>query len=842
MEQKFDITGMSCAACASHVEKAAGRVSGVESASVSLMTNSMTAVFDEKVCSPEDIVRAVEASGYGASAKSTFFSRQKAASTGDRLKKRMIWSLVFLAPLFWLTMGEMMGLPQPGFLRMEEHPFSLAAVQLVLTLVVVVLNREYFTNGFGSLFRLEPNMDSLIAVGSGASFLYGVYETAVIGAAVRAGDLHMAHSVAMALYFDSAAMILALIDVGKYLEARSKERTSDAVSKLIELAPDTAFVVREGKEVEIPAAEVVVGDVVAVRPGQKIPVDGTVLEGFTTVDESALTGESMPAEKRPGDRVLSASVNQTGYLRFRAEQVGEETSFAKIIRLVEDAVSSKAPIARMADKVAAIFVPVVMGISAVTFAVWMLSGAEFSFALTCAISVLVISCPCALGLATPVAIMAGTGKGAQNGILVKSAEALERAGSVDTVVFDKTGTLTMGKPEVTAVYTAENGSQKEVLRIAAALEHGSEHPLAKAVLKKAEEEGISLPAAEEFTAEPGRGVTASVEGKTYFIGSERLAGEAGLDLSGWEAQAAEAASKGSTLLYLADEEKVVGLIAAADTVRESSKEAVAALRAMGREAVMLTGDGKAAASHIAEQLGIRIVRAEVLPDQKEREIAALQAEGRKVAMVGDGVNDAPALAKADLGVAIGAGADVALSSADIVLMHDNPMDAVRAIRLSAAVMRNIRENLFWAFFYNCAGIPLAAGVFYTALHWQLTPMFAAAAMSLSSVTVVGNALRLTRLRLGAEKRTAESGSAEKENAAVMELPKEEKRMETVIKVEGMMCNHCVAHVEKALLGVEGVEEAKVDLAGGTAAVKYAAPAQLSAMEAAIEAAGYSVGK
>ncbi|HPD89368.1 MAG TPA: heavy metal translocating P-type ATPase [Oscillospiraceae bacterium] len=842
MEQKFDITGMSCAACASHVEKAAGKVSGVKSASVSLMTNSMTVEFDEKTASPEAIVKAVEASGYGASAKSTFFSRQKAARTGDKLKMRMIWSLVFLAPLFWLTMGEMMGLPQPGFLQMEEHPFSLAAAQLVLTFVVVVLNRAYFINGFGSLFRLEPNMDSLIAVGSGASFLYGIYETAVIGTAVRAGDLHTAHSVAMALYFDSAAMILALIDVGKYLEARSKERTSDAVSKLIELAPDTAFVLRGDKEVEIPAAEVVVGDVVAVRPGQKIPVDGTVLEGFTTVDESALTGESIPAEKRPGDRVLSASVNQTGYLRFRAEQVGEETSFAKIIRLVEDAVSSKAPIARLADKVAAIFVPVVMGISVVTFAIWMLSGAEFSFALTCAISVLVISCPCALGLATPVAIMAGTGKGAQNGILVKSAEALERAGSVDTVVFDKTGTLTMGKPEVTAVYAAEGVSEKEVLRIAAALEHGSEHPLAKAVLKRANEEGLPIPEAEEFAAEPGKGVTASVEGKAYFIGSERLAKEAGLDLSGWEAQSSEAASKGSTLLYLADEEKVVGLIAVADTVRESSKEAVAALRAMGREAVMLTGDGRAAASHIAEQLGIRIVRAEVLPDQKEREITALQAEGRRVAMVGDGVNDAPALAKADLGVAIGAGADVALSSADIVLMHDDPMDAVRAIRLSAAVMRNIKENLFWAFFYNCVGIPLAAGVFYTALHWQLTPMFAAAAMSLSSVTVVGNALRLTRLRLGAEKRKAEAVSAEREHVAVMELPKEEKTMETVIKVEGMMCNHCVSHVEQALLEVKGVEEAKVDLAGGTATVKYAAPAQLSELEAAIESAGYSVAK
>lgn len=841
MEQKFDITGMSCAACASHVEKAAGKVNGVESASVSLMTNSMTAVFDEKVCSAEDIVRAVEASGYGASSKSTFFSRQKAARTGDKLKKRMIWSLVFLAPLFWISMGGMLGLPQPGFLQMEAHPFSLAAAQLILTLVIVILNRAYYTKGFGSLFRLEPNMDSLIAVGSGISFLYGIYETILIGLSVRAGDMETAHRVAMALYFDGAAMIPALIDVGKYLEARSKERTSDAVSKLIELAPDTAFVVRDGEETEIPAAEVAVGDVVAVRPGQKIPVDGTVLEGFTTVDESALTGESIPAEKRPGDRVLSASVNQTGYIRFRAEQVGEETSFAKIIRLVEDAVSSKAPIARLADKVAAVFVPVVMGISLVTFAVWMLSGAEFSFALTCAISVLVVSCPCALGLATPVAIMAGTGKGAQNGILVKSAEALERAGSVDTVVFDKTGTLTMGKPEVTAVYAAESGSEKEVLRIAAALEHGSEHPLAKAVLKRAEEQEISIPAAEDFAAEPGKGVTASVEGKGYFIGSERLAREAGLDLSGWEAQSTEAASKGSTLLYLANEERVVGLIAAADTVRESSKEAVAALRAMGREAVMLTGDGKAAAAHIAEQLGIRMVRAEVLPDQKEQEITALQADGRKVAMVGDGVNDAPALARADLGVAIGAGADVALSSADIVLMHDDPMDAVRAIRLSAAVMRNIKENLFWAFFYNCAGIPLAAGVFYTALQWQLTPMFAAAAMSLSSVTVVSNALRLTRLRLGAEKRTADV-SAKNENPVNIEMREEKKEMETVMKVEGMMCGHCVAHVEKALLGIPGVEEAKADLASGNVTVKYTAPAELSAMEAAVKEAGYSVGK
>jgi len=842
VEQKFDITGMSCAACASHVEKAAGKVNGVETAAVSLMTNSMTAVFDEKVCTPEDIVRAVEASGYGASARSTFFSRRKAARAGSRMKTRMIWSLVFLAPLFWITMGGMLGLPQPEFLMGPARSFALAAAQLVLTSAILVINREYYTNGFGSLFRLEPNMDSLIAVGSGVSFLYGIYETAVIGAAIRMGDLHMAHETAMALYFDSAAMIPALIGVGKYLEARSKERTSDAVSKLIELAPDTAFVVRDGKEQEIPAAEVLVGDVVAVRPGQKIPVDGTVLEGFTTADESALTGESIPAEKRPGDRVLSASVNQTGYIRFRAEQVGEETSFAKIIRLVEDAVTSKAPIARLADRVAAVFVPIVMGIALITFAAWMLFGAEFSFALTCAISVLVISCPCALGLATPVAIMAGTGKGAQNGILVKSAEALERAGSIDTVVFDKTGTLTMGKPEVTAVYAAKDGAEDEALRVAAALEHESEHPLAKAVLKKAEERGLSIPAAEDFAAEPGKGVTASVEGKTYFIGSARLAEEAGLDLSGWEARAAEAASRGSTLLYLADEQRVVGLIAAADTVRESSKAAVAALHAMGKEAVMLTGDGKAAASHIAEQLGIRMVRAEVLPDQKEREISDLQSAGRKVAMVGDGINDAPALAKADLGVAIGAGADVALSSADIVLMHDDPMDAVRAIRLSAATMKNIKENLFWAFFYNCAGIPLAAGVFYTALHWQLTPMFAAAAMSLSSVTVVGNALRLTRLRLGAERRPADSSSAKNEKHSVMQSIKEEKEMETVIKVEGMMCGHCVAHVETALLGVKGVESARADLAGGSVMVKYEAPANLPAMEEAIKEAGYSVGK
>ncbi len=830
---KYEVTGMSCAACSARVEKAVSSVPGVTACSVNLLTNSMTV---EGTATEPEIIAAVVNAGYGAEKETAGTKNsvtKNAEKAADRLKIRLILSVIILIPLMWVAMGHMMGIPIPGFLSGGENALNMALTQLILAGAIIIINYKYFTNGIKNLFRLSPNMDSLIAIGSGASYIYGIYITVKIAEALALGDTHMAHELVMGLYFEGAGMIVTLIDVGKYLEARSKSKTSDALSRLIDMAPETATVLRDGREQLIPAEKVVVGDVVLVRPGQKIPVDGVILEGSTALDESALTGESMPAEKTVGDKVFSATINKSGFIKFTAERVGSDTSFAKIIQLVEEASSSKAPIARFADKVAGIFVPTVIGIAILTFAVWMLSGAEFSFALTSAISVLVISCPCALGLATPVAIMVGTGKGAENGILIKSAEALEHAGNINTVVFDKTGTLTEGALEIKDIAVKNSTEQKKLLSVAASLEHGSEHPLAAAVLKRAEELKAEIKETEDFVSVSGMGVSAKIGGKEYYIGNRRLMDSIGADRSEFGGFEREMAEKGRTPLYVSNGSEIMGILAAADTVRESSRDTIKTLNKMGIETVMLTGDTKAAADAVKEELGIKTAIAEVLPEDKEKQVAKLASEGKRVAMVGDGVNDAPALARADVGIAIGGGTDVAISCADIVLMKSDPAGAAKAILLSKAVMKNIRQNLFWAFFYNCLGIPLAAGVFYNLLNWQLSPMFASAAMSLSSVSVVANALRLRKVKLDVEDGKETKIKEEKEVS---------ETMKTVIKVDGMMCMHCVNHVETALKAVPGVISAKAVLDENCAYVEYEAPAEISEMESAIENAGYKIVK
>ena len=694
--KQYTVTGMSCAACSARVEREVSGTKGVKNAEVNLLTNSMTVKYDEKACSRGEIIAAVEKAGYGAQPMSALPGKSGVTAAAEKaanaLKMRLIASLIILAPLMWLTMGHMVGLPLPKFLSGGEGAFNMALSQLLLSGAILVINRKYFINGAKNLVRLSPNMDSLIAVGAGASYIYGIYVTVKIAEAVFAGEFHAAHELVMGLYFEGAGMIVTLIDVGKYLEARSKSRTSDALSKLVNMAPDTATVIRGGVERNVPAAEIAVGDVVLVRPGQKIPADGVIIEGTSAVDESALTGESMPVEKAEGDRVYSATINKSGFIKFTAEKVGGDTSFAKIIRLVEDASSSKAPIARFADRVSGIFVPTVIGISIVTFIVWMAAGAEFSFALTCAISVLVISCPCALGLATPVAIMVGTGKGAENGILIKSAEYLEHAGTVNTVVFDKTGTLTEGVPEIKGIATAGNVTEQELLSAAASIESKSEHPLAAAVLKKAEEKGAPVLNAENFGSAAGKGVFGEVNGAKYYVGSRRIMNSLGCDVSPFEEFEHEAAAKGMTLLYVAREGMLIGVLAAADRVRQSSKEAVEALKKMNVETVMLTGDTRAAASTVCRELGIGEAIAEVLPEDKAAYVRSEKAAGRKVIMIGDGVNDSPALSEADAGIAIATGAAIAREIADITISSENLFELVTLRRLSEALMDRIHRN------------------------------------------------------------------------------------------------------------------------------------------------------
>ena len=851
-KQKFNITGMTCSACSAHVEKAVNRLEGIKAASVNLLANSMTAEFDEEVLSAQDIIQAVIQSGYGASLPEKAGTKARETPKEDvmaqevaGMKRRMVWSFVFLIPLFYISMGHMMGAPLPAFLVGHENAVAFGLTQLLLTLPIMYLNDKYYKVGFKTLWNRAPNMDSLIAVGSAAAVVYGVFAIYQMGWGLGCGDMDMVAKYHMDLYFESAGMILTLITLGKFLETRSKGKTGEAISRLMDLAPKTATVVREGAEVEIPVEEVQVGDRVVVRPGQSIPVDGVIVEGQSAVDESALTGESLPVDKGPGDKVAAASINKSGFFTFEASRVGEDTTLAQMIRLVEEASTSKAPIAKLADKVSGIFVPVVMGIALLAALAWLVTGHTATQALTAGVAVLVISCPCALGLATPVAIMVGTGKGAENGILIKSAEALELLHTVDTVVLDKTGTLTQGKPVVTDIIPAPGNSEEGLLCTAFCLEGPSEHPLATAIVEEAERRDIPVTSVGGFTAVHGRGVRAELDKHTYIGGNRAMVEEAGINLGEWAAKADELAAQGKTPLYFGDEtdKKLLGIIAVADTPKPSSRDAVAAFKELGLEVVMLTGDNRRTAGAIGKELGVTQVMAEVLPQDKERKIAALQAEGKKVAMVGDGINDAPALARADVGLAIGAGTDVAIESADIVLMKSDLLDVAAAVELSRATIRNIKENLFWAFFYNSLGIPLAAGVFYAALGWQLNPMFAAAAMSLSSVTVVTNALRLrffkSKFRSDTPAGPACNGTCPLE---LKDKPNQggAKTMNKTMKIEGMMCAHCTGRVEKALSAIDGVTAVEMSLEGKSATLTLSKDVDNQVLTDAVTQAGYEV--
>ena len=855
LKQTFQVTGMTCSACSAHVEKAVNKLEAVNKAEVSLMTNSMSVDYDPDALSPQDIIHAVEQAGYGASLP----QKDKSAPLPDpnsqlaqelgAMKRRLIWSFVFLIPLFYISMGHMLGAPLPSFLLGTENAIAFGLTQLLLTLPILYINDAYYKVGFKTLWHRAPNMDSLIAVGSAAAVIYGIFAIYQMGYGLGHGDLELVERYHMDLYFESAGMILTLITLGKFLEKRSKGKTSQAINRLMDLAPKTAHVLRDGTEVEIPVEEVRVGDHIVVRPGQSIPVDGVVVEGSSAVDESALTGESLPVDKGPGDKVAAASMNRSGSFTFEALRVGEDTTLAQMIRLVEEAAASKAPIAKLADKVAGVFVPVVMTIAAITALVWFfVSGYDVTRALTAGVAVLVISCPCALGLATPVAIMVGTGKGAENGILIKSAEALETLHSIDTVVLDKTGTLTQGKPVVTDILPGEDTDEEGLLILAACLEGPSEHPLAAAIVEEAGRRNLSAAAVTDFTAVHGRGVRATLKGRTFLAGNQAMMEEAGVSLGNFPKKAEALAGEGKTPLYFADEKQVLGLIAVADTPKPTSAQAVSAFRQLGLDVVMLTGDNQRTADAIGKELGVTQVMAQVLPQDKEQKVRQLQEAGKKVAMVGDGINDAPALARADVGLAIGAGTDVAIESADIVLMKSDLLDAAAAIELSRATIRNIKENLFWAFFYNSLGIPLAAGAFYHWTHWQLNPMFAAAAMSLSSFCVVSNALRLRFFK--SKFRPAPcTGACPLEQTEPDEFNQsnqinnekgDEQTMEKKIQIEGMMCQHCVAHVEKALTALGGVSSAKADLDGKCATVTLSAPVSDEELKDAVTSAGYEV--
>ncbi len=833
MEQ-YTVTGMSCAACSARVEKAVSAVPGVTSCSVSLLTNSMGV---EGTASAEAVVSAVQAAGYGASLKSAPSAPTAAAqedALADRetpaLKRRLIASLGFLLALMYVSMGHMMwGWPLPACLA--GNHVAMGLLQMLLTIAVMVINQKFFINGFRSLLHGAPNMDTLVALGAAASFGYSTYALfAMTGAQVR-GDAAAVMRYMHEFYFESAAMILALITVGKMLEARSKGKTTDALRSLMKLAPQTATLVRGGQEIAVPIAQVRRGDVFVVRPGESIPVDGVVLEGESAVNESALTGESIPVDKAVGDSVSAATTNQSGFLRCEATRVGEDTTLSQIIKMVSDAAATKAPIAKVADRVSGVFVPTVIALAILTTAVWLLCGQSIGFALARGISVLVISCPCALGLATPVAIMVGNGLGAKNGILFKTAVSLEETGKTEIVALDKTGTITQGEPRVTDVLPAEGMTQGALLSLAAALEQRSEHPLARAVMMRAEEDGLTAAPVNDFRALPGNGLTATLSGETLLGGSLSFISSQ-VDVPRSIRQKAEAlAEEGKTPLLFAQAGRLAGVIAVADVIKADSPAAIAALRNMGIRVVMLTGDNEKTARAIGRLAGVDEVIAGVLPEGKESVIRRLQAQGR-VAMVGDGINDAPALTRADIGVAIGAGTDVAIDAADVVLMKSRLSDVPAAIRLSRATLRNIHENLFWAFFYNVIGIPLAAGVWIPLFGWTLNPMFGAAAMSLSSFCVVSNALRLNLFKLH------DAGKDKKINRHSKH--KEETTMVKTMKIEGMMCGHCEAAVKKALEAIDGVASAEVSHTDGTAVVTLSKPVENAALRKAVEDKDYTV--
>jgi len=845
-KKKYNITGMSCAACSAKVERVVGKLDGVENVSVNLLTNSMHVEYKEDKLSSNDIIKNIADAGYGASLATDSKQKKEEKSikkTNDdaiaSMKFRLKVSIVFLVILMYFSMGSMIGLPLPKFLSGEGNPVGFALTQLLLVLPVMYVNRKYYISGFKSLFHLSPNMDTLIAVGSGAAFTYGVIAIYVMGYALNNSDMHTVTEYRMNLYFESVSMILTLITLGKFFETGSKARTTDAISKLIDLSPKRANVLRDGVEENILTEDVVVGDIVIVRPGESIPVDGMIIEGSTSVDESAITGESIPVQKEKGDKLIAATINKNGSVRIKATEVGEDTAISRIIALVEEASSSKAPIAKMADRVAGVFVPVVMGIALVTFIVWLALGYDFSFALNCAIAVLVISCPCSLGLATPVAIMVGTGKGAENGILIKSADALETTHSIDTVVLDKTGTVTEGKPVVTDILSFDI-DENEFLKLAAGVESASEHPLAEAIVEKAKEKSLEIVSPTEFQAISGRGIVASVGDSKIIAGNEQaIKDQYGNSENFTEVfkKGNELAAEGKTPMYFGKDGKLLGIIAVADTIKKDSKEAIQALKNRNIDVVLLTGDHKNTAMAIAKEAGIKKVIAEVLPTDKEEHIRELIKAGHKVAMVGDGINDSPALARADVGIAIGAGTDIAIESADIVLMHSSLKDVATAIDLSKAVIRNIKQNLFWAFFYNSIGIPLAAGVFYLSMGWKLSPMFGAAAMGMSSVCVVSNALRLR----GFKPKEIKKNNIENDEIELIENKrKEDNNMTTVINVNGMMCEHCKATVEKVTRGVEGVSNSEVNLDAKNVTIEHSADTDLEKVKKAITDAGYEV--
>ena len=878
MKEKFQVLGMTCSSCQAHVEKAVSKLDGVEEVNVNLLSNSMNVTYKEDKVTTQDIIKAVEHAGYQASS----LKESAGNKVGNReekkdnvalelkeMKFRLIVSFIFLVPLMYVAMYHMFEdwfhIPTPTVINNLFHGYENAITfgftQLLLVTPILFVNRKYFKVGFTTLFRRTPNMDSLIALGATAAVGYGIVAIYCMGYGLGHGNIPLVEKYSMDLYFESAGTILTLITLGKYLETKSKGKTSEAITKLMNLAPKVALVIRDGKEVEVAIEEVVKGDIIIVKPGQSVPVDGKIVSGSSLLDESALTGESIPVEKKVGDTVTGASMNKTGYFQMEATRVGNDTTLSQIIQLVEEASSSKAPIAKLADKISGIFVPIVIGIAIVAAIIWLLLGASIEFALSIGIAVLVISCPCALGLATPVAIMVGTGKGAENGILIKSAESLETAHLIETVVLDKTGTITEGKPKVTDVIVFNDTKEKEFIQLAVSMEAKSEHPLAEAIVNYGKEaynigEEVSYLSANQFESVSGRGIKAVVNNTLYFAGNMAFMKENNISIDEVTEIADELAMEGKTPLYFANENGMIGLLAAADTIKDTSKEAIDKLQHMGIDVVMLTGDNKKTAKAIQRKLNIKTVIAEVMPQDKEREVRKIQEQGKRVAMVGDGINDAPALARADVGIAIGAGTDVAIESADIVLMKSDLLDVVTAIELSKSVIKNIKINLFWAFFYNAIGIPLAAGVFFTIFEWKLNPMFASAAMSLSSVCVVMNALRLRYFHSSFQKKIKKETMVEHKKEVIVKQVllqekqsknKEEtqnlggkKEMEKIIMVNGMQCNHCKMTVEKVLGGIDGVTNVAVNLEEKKVVVTLSKEVKNNKMEEAIKEAGFEV--
>ncbi|MFW0742063.1 heavy metal translocating P-type ATPase [Aliarcobacter butzleri] len=835
--QKFDIKGMTCSACSTAVDRNVKKLEGINEVNVNLLNNSMIVKYDENVLNNETIIKKVQDAGYEAFLVENGKKTQKNSTEENlgkietnELKNRLIISFIFAIPLFYISMGHMLNWYLPHLFHGYSNAIIFAFTQFLLALPIVFINIKYYKVGFKTLYKGSPNMDSLIAIGTSAAMIYGVFSIYKIGYGLGNNDIDMVIQYSHDLYFESAAIVLTLITLGKFLEARAKENTSEAINKLINLTPKTALVLRNNQEIEIPIDELILKDIVIVKPGNIVPTDGIIIFGNSSIDESMLTGESLPVSKKVGDKVIGASINKSGSFKFEVTKLGEDTVLSQIIKLIEEASSSKAPISKLADRISAIFVPTVIVISILATVTWLFLGYSFEFALSIGIAILVISCPCALGLATPTAIMVGTGKGAQNGILIKSAESLEIAHTINTVVIDKTGTITEGKTQVTDIFTNEKITQDKLLQLCATIEKNSEHPLADAILKKTQEKEIELLNATDFEALNGLGIKAKVEDRVFYIGNKKLLDSKNISLDLFYEKSEKLANEAKTPIFIADESEVLGLIAISDVVKPTSKDAILEFEKMGLvEVIMLTGDNYKTANAIAKQININNVIAEVLPQDKEKEIQKLQSLGKKVAMIGDGINDAPALVRADVGIAIGAGTDIAIESANIVLVKSDLLDAVKAIQLSNAVIKNIKQNLFWAFFYNIIGIPLAAGVFYTVLGWKLSPMFAGAAMSLSSVTVVLNALRLKLFEPRISKNLLEKNNISKGD-----------KMEKILKVDGMTCGHCKARVEKVVSAIDGVDSVEVDLASKNVTVKMSKDISEQTLSDVIVDAGYEV--